>query len=243
MKISVVIPCHQMENWQFFLKRSIESVKNQSFKDYEIVISDDSGVDDRKLMEFLWNEIDIGPFTWAQRVKGELKGMARNSNRAIKYARGELIKILYMDDYLAHENSLQMIVDKFKENDTWLVTGCIHQDKTNQLTNPHVPTYSEEIYTGKNTIGSPSVLTFKRERGLLFDERLSWLLDCDLYKRYFDAYGRPKILDDINVVIGLHDGQTSNLMSYADKSLEHGLVMGKHYKGETKVKEMYKYEN
>ena len=63
---------------------------------------------------------------------------------------------------------------------------------------------------GKNTISSPSVLTIKNEKPLLFDEKLIWLMDVDYYKRCYNKFGNPKIINNINVVnrIGLH--QVSN---------------------------------
>ena len=50
--------------------------------------------------------------------------MAENTNATIKKAKGEIIKILYMDDYLAHPDSLKNIVGNFKGG--WLATGCVH---------------------------------------------------------------------------------------------------------------------
>lgn len=145
--------------------------------------------------------------------------MPVTSNRAMESATGELVKILYMDDYFAHGYALQDIVDNFTKESTWLVTGCIHDDGTN-VTNYHTPEYTKDISTGNNKIGSPSVLTYKREGCLLFDTTLSFLLDCDLYKRLHDTYGPPTVLDSPNVVIGLHPGQTTHVMSKEAKLQE-----------------------
>lgn len=153
--------------------------------------------------------------------------MAENTNAAIHKARGEIVKILYLDDYLAHKDSLKVIVDSFGDS-RWLTTGCVHDDGKRNDLNPHLPTYSQDIHTGHNTIGSPSVLAFRREGCLYFDETLSWLLDCDLYSRYNDAYGPPTLCDDLNVVVGIHEGQTSNLMSEKEKVEEHVYMIKKH---------------
>lgn len=146
--------------------------------------------------------------------------MAENTNAGIQRARGELIKILYLDDYLAHENALQEIVDNFKPEDMWLVTGCLHQSDTEIPHSSHYPVYTENISTGNNGIGSPSVLTIRNEGHLLFDERMSWLLDCDLYHRYYKTYGSPKVLADLNVVIGLGQHQMTHKLTNADKLSE-----------------------
>lgn len=152
--------------------------------------------------------------------------MAENTNAGILKARGELVKILFMDDYFARADSLQEIVDKFEGR--WMVTGCVHDMGDGLYKNAHYSEYTQDISTGNNCIGSPSVLTFRREGCLMFDENLSYMLDCDLYKRYYDTYGLPKILNDLNVVIGLHDNQTSNLMTHEQIFSEREYVNKKH---------------
>lgn len=136
----------------------------------------------------------------------EKGNMAENTNEAIKQSAGDLIKIMYMDDMFADKNSLQRIVDAFKG--CWLVTGC----KNDNDLGYHYPTYAQDIETGNNTIGSPSVLTIKNGLNLFFDETMMWLLDCDFYKKLYNKYGEPTILNDINVVIGVHEGQATNTM-------------------------------
>lgn len=152
----------------------------------------------------------------------EQGGMAENTNNAIKASKGELVKILYMDDYLAHPNALQEISDNFIGE--WLVTGCAHDPGTHS----HYPAYNDDIYLGVNTIGSPSVLTMRRESALLFDEKLTWLLDCDLYRRLYEKYGEPTILNDINVMIGIHAGQSTHLIPDTIKSDEHEYLIEKY---------------
>lgn len=152
--------------------------------------------------------------------------MPITSNRVIESAKGDIVKILYMDDYFAYQDALKKIVDNFGDS-RWMVTGCLH-DNGDRLTSPHQPTYSQDIHTGNNTIGSPSVLAFKREGCLFFDENLSFLLDCDLYSRYYETYGSPMILNDLNVIIGLHEGQTSNLMPDKEKIEERNYMIKKH---------------
>lgn len=193
-KLSIVIPIHAaMENGDFFLWRTVQSLMMQSFQDFEIVIT-------------------------------QAGSMPVNTNAGMKKARGELIKILYLDDCLAHKDSLKNIVEAFDAKTQWLATGCLHQrfsrGNYEDPHAPHFPIWSGDIHMGNNTIGSPSVITVRNEGHLRYDERLSYLLDCELYKRYFDTYGKPVFLNDLNVVIGIHEGQTSNLMPDSEKQQE-----------------------
>lgn len=191
-KISIAVPFYSgMKNAEYFLKRCLESITKQTFKDYEIVVTEDGK-------------------------------MAENTNSAIKKSKGELIKILYMDDFFNDEHSLQDIVDHFSDEDNWLVTGCGHTEG-----GLHFPTYNDQIQI-KNTIGSPSVLTIRNDNPLLFDESMTWMLDCDYYKRLYARYGEPKILNTLNVILGTGDHQTTNILSDEIKNNEHEYMLKKH---------------
>lgn len=190
-EISVVVPIHRMANGDRFLWRLVQSLMAQTFQNYELVIT-------------------------------QAGKMAENTNAGINKARGEIIKILYMDDYFAHPNALDNIHAAFDNDDVyWMATGCVHQTGFDgALINPHVPKYNHDIHTGNNTIGSPSVVAFVNETPSLFDETLSYLLDCDLYKRLHQRYGDPHCLDSPDVVIGIGDHQTTHLMPSEEKLQE-----------------------
>jgi len=223
--ISICIPTYEMHGeGATLLKRNFEALRTQTFKDFEVVITDNS---DENMIKNLCAEEQYAVLT-INYVKNPRKGMAQNTNEAIKKAKGDLIKILYMDDFLAHENALREIADNFKGH--WLVTGCAHDNGSGTRTNPHFPKYTDKIGLGKNTIGSPSVLTIKNENPLLFDEKMTWLLDCDYYKRLYEKYGKPVILDTINVVIGLGKHQTTNYLSDAQKQNEQEYMTQKYEK-------------
>lgn len=201
-----------MDNATDFLKRNLDSILIQSFKDYEIVISDDS--DDDYLKIWL-NKYPVKYF----KNKGE-KGMANNTNNAINNATGEIIKILFQDDYFATRKSLEEINQAFTNTCWWLATGCTHTMDGINYFNDHVPYYSES----DNTIGSPSVITFRKEIKERFDPNFHWVLDLDWYKQLYRKYGKPKIYDRMNVVIGVGFHQKTNLLSDERKNLEHKLI-------------------
>lgn len=186
--LSIVIPIHDMNGGAEFLWRSINVLAEQTFQDFEIVIT----------------------------RQGK---MAENTNAGIKRARGKLIKILYLDDCLASTDSLQKIVDAFTDDVMWLITGAD--------TNPY-PFMTDDIETGNNKLGSPSALTMRASNVLLFDENMSWLLDCDLYKRLEKMYGEPKILDGVHVIIGQGEHQMTHILTDEEKLAEHSYLAKKY---------------
>ncbi len=200
-KVSIVIPFHWMKNWQFFLTRCLESIENQSFKDYEVILT-------------------------------KVGSMPVTTNRVIQEAKGELIKVLYMDDYLVHGSSLEKIVEAFdyrhinfkgEKPVEWLITA------TDDNENPH---WTDDIETGNNKLGSPSALVFRNhfESNLLFDENMSWLLDCDYYKRMYEKYGEPLIWNTIAVRIGKGDHQMTHILTNEQKLAEHEYIKEKYGK-------------
>lgn len=201
IKVSICIPTHDFPNSDFFLNRCLDSIRAQSFQDYEIII------------------------------KKTGKGMAHNLNEALQEAKGELIKVLFTDDYFHDNHALKRLVAAHKGH--WTVTGCLHTDASvfgdeGKLFNPHSPAWNSNMAYGANTIGSPSVLMMKNDKDLpRFDENLKWLIDCDYYQRMFDKYGAPTLFDDLNVVIGLHESQETHTLSEEIKESEETYVKNK----------------
>jgi glycosyltransferase involved in cell wall biosynthesis len=196
MKISIVLPVHNMENRSFFYERCIASIKKQTYKNYEIVETEDIGI-------------------------------SKNTNNGIRKSTGDIIKFLYMDDYLANENSLQEIVDNWKGG--WLATGCLHDDGST-VGQPHYPHWNDQMYFANNTIGSPSVVTIENKDPLFFDEGMSWTLDCDYYMRLFQRYGHPTILPTLNIIMGVGSHQVSSLLSGSQKRAEQKLMIERYAK-------------
>ena len=194
--ISLAIPYHDTENSALYLSRLLLSIGEQTYKDYEIVLTKE------------------GPF-------------AKNHNAAIQKSNGEYVQMLQMDDYLAHPDALQNIVDGFKGGKEWQITACIH-NINGALGYPHLPEWTDDIYTGNNRLGSVSTLSFKREKALLFEEPLTWVVDCDLYYRLYKEYGLPNILESQNVVITERPDRLSNTLSKELKADEVKYLIKKH---------------
>lgn len=218
-KLSIAIPTSSMLDGSYYLRRLLDSLWIQTYQDFEIIITDNS---EDSTIEGICREYKEG-ITY---YRNPIKGMAQNTNEAIRRSTGDLIKIIYMDDYFSHNMALERIANHFKGH--WLVTSCRHTIDGELFYNTHHPYYSDDIHTGNNTIGSPSVLTIKNRDPMFFDEELTWLLDCDYYKRMHEKYGEPTILRDINVNMGIHEGQATNTMGDQRKLLEFEYMRNKY---------------
>jgi teichuronic acid biosynthesis glycosyltransferase TuaG len=104
-KFSIVIPCY---NGKEFLRDCFSSVKEQTFKDYEVLFVDDNSHDGS--FEYaldLKNEFDI-PGQFFQKEKSIKTGVSSSRNLALKKASGSWIVFLDCDDYF-EPNKLQLI--------------------------------------------------------------------------------------------------------------------------------------
>lgn len=191
-QVSIVVPIHNMKDGDKFLWRLVNSLTEQTFKDWELIITREGK-------------------------------MAENTNAGIKKARGKLVKILYLDDYLTDEISLESMVNMFEMGgDTeWALFGT-HNNRT--------PKWTDDIATGNNKLGSPSALMFRNHfnDNLLFDENMSWLLDCDYYKRMFEKYKYPSTIVGNFITLGEGDHQMTHILTDEEKLAEHKYMKQKY---------------
>lgn len=158
----------------------------------------------------LLSSIDKQSFKDYEIVITKEGAMAHNHNAAILKSKGEIVKLMQMDDYFGHGNALEEIITAFVPGTEWVISGSLH-DYDGTVKNYHSPYWTDDIYTGNNRLGSISTLSFKKQ--MLFEEPLTWLVDCDLYYRMYLKYGKPTILDTPNVIIDTRTDRLSHTLS------------------------------
>lgn len=211
MKISICIPTwEQYDRGVEFLRNNLERILTQTYKNFNVIISDHSKDDKIKLLcESYSDKLEI------KYIKNEtlLGNGPANTNNAIINADGDIIKIIFQDDFLYQDNSLEIIAKEFENTEcNWLVSGCNHtHDDGKNFSNFMVPYWNDNIATGTNTISSPSVLSFRNNNPCLFDEELTMLMDCEMYYQLYIRYGLPKIITDCLITNRMHQHQISSL--------------------------------
>jgi len=223
MRISICIPTYEQQGKaKEYLTHSLDIISRQTFSDFEVIVCDDSrNRVVKKVCKSFEDRLDIKYFR-----NSKVLGASANLNKAISLSKGELVKVLFMDDFLFHRNALKSIHENFTGK--WMVTACEHSHDGVTFNRPFYPKYNDDIHMGYNTISSPSVLTIKRKDCLLFDESLAWLMDCDYYKRCYKEFGLPTVLNEINAVNRISPYQTTSNLSMERKSAEVGIMKQKY---------------
>lgn len=208
--ISICIPTYEMKGQGTnFLKFSFEKIKNQTFRNFEVVVSDHSVNDDISNLCLEYSKhFEINYF----RNEKKVGSSSANLNYGLTKCKNKIIKILFQDDFLYSNESLELLSKFFDvKKDKWLVSTSEHSYNGQDFIRTFVPKYNHNIHLGNNTISSPSVLTILNDEDkLFFDENLIWFMDCDYYKRCYLKFGEPKILPFITIVNRLSEYQVSN---------------------------------
>jgi len=187
-KVSICIPAYKQIE---YLQRTLNSIQIQIFRDYEIILTDDSSKEDNSVK----NIVDTYDFkTKLKYFKNEKRlGSPANWNRAIELASGEYIKILHHDDWFTNSDSLEKFVDLLDHNSkadfafssslVWDIKNNIK--RLNRVQKKYLRRLSnnpESLFFG-NIIGAPSATIFRRNTHEIFDQKLKWVVDIDFYIR------------------------------------------------------------
>lgn len=227
MKVSIAIPVYEMRGSGFsFLEENLERIKNQTFKNIEVVVTDHSKNDDIKnLCETYKDDLELKYFK-NEKNRGN---SSYNLNLAISKCTGDIVKFMMQDEYLCDVDSILKIHNVFLNPQVhWCVSSCYYGDQVNSIKGRFDPHYSDTICFGNNTIGSPSVITVRNSDIKYFDEDLIWVMDCDYYIRMFKEYGYPFIVNDPLVFVVQHEDQITSWLSKELKEKEE-LILRKRY--------------
>ena len=127
MKISIVTPTFNSANT---IQSNIDSIKAQSFKDYQLIIIDNNSTDET-IEVIKKNDIPDIKFL----IEEDL-GIFDAINKGIKLSDHEIISVLHSDDFYNDKDVLKNIVEKFNEHkDNDIVYGDLIYVKKDNIDN------------------------------------------------------------------------------------------------------------
>lgn len=186
-KVSICIPSY---NHGRFIADCIESIINQSFRDWELIITDDASTDN--------TEEVVRPFlSQDQRVSFHRNpknlGMVANWNRSLFLATGEYVKVLGSDDFLERD-CLRRAVAILDHHPGVGVVACARSyvDATLQPVSTIGYARSQQFVPGEkaiaaclargNPIGEPVAVIFRRQAAMRgFNPDYNQLADVEMW--------------------------------------------------------------
>jgi len=220
-RLSLAIPtCGYHGKGDALLDDLLRTVQIQSFKDFEIVISDHSEDDkiETKVQEF--SELFDVKYHRNFNKRGNSPA---NLNKAISLCTGEIIKIMFQDDFFYDDEAFEKIYYNLAGDDSksWLLCGTNHtQDNGYNFFWDIFPRFTDNLLDGVNTISSPSVVAFKKDVLVRFDEELIYLMDIDFYYNMRRTHGEPIYYDDILVTNRIHQDSISSNITNGEELLQ-----------------------
>lgn len=209
--ISICVPSYKRPH---YIKRLFDSIKEQSYKNFNVFVTDNTP--DSSVKDIIYTYQNCFPVIYQKNET--LLSMGQNWNRVFSVADGEWLKMLHDDDWFATPDSLaqfaktaqstkkRFISSWYKEiTDSGNVTA-LHTVQANWIKAVEENPY---LFFVSNKIGPPSVTMIHHSlKDNLFDERLKWLVDLDLYIRIAGKTGLEVINEQL-INIGKSDEQAT----------------------------------
>lgn len=201
-KISVIIPVYNVEN---YLKRCLDSIINQTYKNLEIILINDGSTDSSGMIcdEYKKNDRRI------KVIHKKNEGQSKTRNRGIDIATGEYISFIDSDDFI-HKDFYKELMNLIKTNESTLAI-CGYQMFTKE----------EELKENKSA--KKTKLSKSEALGCLFDKqnyKIENYLCNKLYHRdLFTEIRMPinDIYEDISIMYKLFDKATN--ISFISKDM------------------------
>ena len=115
-KISVIVPMYNVEK---YLKTCVDSILNQTFKDFELLLIDNCSTDKTFEIAKSFSDSRIKIF----QTEKNLGSPATPRNLGLDEAKGEFVYFVDADDAITF-GALEMLHDKIIETDSDIVYGC-----------------------------------------------------------------------------------------------------------------------
>jgi glycosyltransferase involved in cell wall biosynthesis len=208
--ISICIPAYRQPH---LLRRCLESIRSQGFRDMEVIVTDDSPDDAvRKVAEQFAADF---PLIYSKNEPA--LGSPGNWNAGLAKATGRYVKTLHQDDWLRSPDAIALCVKALDGNPgaSFAFSACydVRADGKESLHRPseiqlqQLRRQPECLLLG-NFIGAPSTVVFRRDTGLLYDPHMKWVVDYDFYIRLCYK-GKAIYIAEPLVNIGIHEAQVT----------------------------------
>lgn len=233
--VSIIIPVYNAEST---LRTCLDSVLNQSFKDYEIIVVDNHSIDGSRTIIEEYKNL----YSHLHCIYEPYRSRGAARNRGIRHARGDIIAMTD-GDCIVPKDWLEALIRPIREEGESFVMGY-QKDLINNFWTKNIQRADWDLFQRNRCGGYISMLDTKnfaaRRQALcqfMFDPNIGNLEDYELVLRIKDQY-KVRFLPEVTV--GHH--HKSTLWTWLALSYERGywarIIYNKH-----KEKEIIKHED
>ena len=210
--ISICIPAYKRVT---YLQRLFDSISIQTFKDYEVIVTDDSP--DESVGSFVNEFRGIENIRYYKNIK--VLGTPENWNESIRKANGEWIKLMHDDDWFADKDSLQIFCEATLKNADCSFFFSAYKN-VNEKSNFEQPVYlnwwgrfllnqSPLNLFKKQFVGAPSSTLIRRDIDLFYDSNFKWVVDFEYYIRCLRKIKKYYYINTVLINVGLNEEQVT----------------------------------
>lgn len=185
-EITILIPVY---NGECFLKQAIESILEQTFDRFSLVISDNCSSD--KTVSIVKGYLSDSRVTLV--VQPYNCGMVGNFNNCLKLVNTKYFMLISHDDFLFSKYSLEQafqLIESYPEVST-VYSDMVYVDGKGKIITlrkfgrkelvDSLEIAKSSVISGRNLYGIPLLTRSSTIRGLECDEKLTYVFDLDLY--------------------------------------------------------------
>lgn len=227
-KISICIPAYKSTH---FLKRLLDSIAIQTYKDFEVVVTDDSPGDEVQLLCEGYSD----RFRIAYYKNDTVLNTPENWNESIRKAKGNWIKLMHDDDWFSEKTSLQdfaIAITEKPEADFFFCAYTNIYEETGSKQSMFMKTFwknalnnERNVLIADNVIGPPSVIIHRNNGQIWYDRNMKYIVDIDFYIRYLQNR-QPYYIKRSLINVGIHKEQvTKYTYGVADVHLKESMML------------------
>lgn len=142
--ISVIVPVY---NGEKYLKRCMESILEQTFTDFEVLLIDDGSTDSSRLIGKHYQNKDFRVRFFSKKNGG----VSSARNLGLEMAKGKFFTFVDADDYIGNRY-LEILLNAMLEKNVDLVISNANDVKENQVRLPERKKEGEKIFSKKEAL-------------------------------------------------------------------------------------------
>lgn len=239
--VSICIPTYNKAEYVY---RCLQSIRLQTYKNIEVIISDDSPQNDTEQIAALFPDLKIRYIHNQPALKSP-----KNWNAALDNASGEYAMLLHQDDWLHMEDSISKFVSALARSEIDFafcknIGEDVHGKKFFFNNKEEIPDLKKRpnYLIIRCIIGPPSNVMFKKQVNVRYDENLIWLVDVDYYIRVLNRGFNYTYIPEQLVTIGIHEEQTTEYVRNNSKIiLKENILVAKKL-GDKALKDVQLYD-